>query len=304
MHALKARIEEFRQALDIHGGAFQLCAAALAVRLSRIPIPSKRLRLGVFRAIYGKKYTALDEQELEQPLWAYHSFNALFTRGIRPELRPIAQDCGAWLCPCDGRVQDIGTIQRGRILTVKGIAYDTPSLLAEAAPGVSQGGHFAILFLSPTDCHRIFSPQNGRIEEITHVPGRRMVVHPPYQKKEFPVLTLNERVILRLSTPLGSCALVLVAGWGVGNITLPLLSNFKPRSRQLVRMRVEPPLPVKRGDWIATFELGSTAVLITEAAQHQTVCVKRDDRVRYGQPLFSQRPLTLHACPLVGDGPG
>src|SRR5260370_22803168 len=142
MHPLKIRIEQFRQALDIDGGALKLCAAALAVRLSRVPIPSKRLRLRVFRTIYGKKYTALDEKELEQPLWAYRSFHALFTRGVRPELRPIAQNRGAWLCPCDGRVQDIGTIQHGHVLNVKEIAYDLRSVLALATPEAYQGGHF------------------------------------------------------------------------------------------------------------------------------------------------------------------
>jgi phosphatidylserine decarboxylase len=290
MHPLKAKTEEIRQALGIHGGAIQLCAAALAVRLSRVPIPSKRLRLRVYRTIFGKKYSALDEKELEQPLWAYRSFNALFTRGVRPELRPIARDPDTWLCPCDGRVQEIGTIQQERILTVKGIAYDFRSLLAEANSEMYEGGHFAILFLSPADCHRVFSPQDGQIEEITHVPGYRMLVHPPYQTKEFPVLTLNERLILRLRTALGACTLVLVAGWGVGNITLPRLPNFKPRSRHLVHIRVQPPLPVRCAEWIATFELGSTALLITEPAEHQMACVERDDKVRYGQPLFSLRP--------------
>jgi phosphatidylserine decarboxylase len=302
MRALKANIEEIRQALDIHGGALKLCAAALAVRLSRVSIPSKRLRLRVYRAIYGKKYRPLNEQELEQPLWAYRSFNALFTRGVRPELRPIAQDPGAWLCPCDGSVQDIGTIRQGRILTVKGIAYDLPSLLAEHSSEMYEGGHFAILFLSPADCHRVFSPQDGEIEQITHVPGYRLLVHPPYQTKEFPVLTLNERLILRLKTELGTCTLVLVAGWGVGNITLPRLPNFKPRPRRLACWRVQPPLPVQRGDWIATFELGSTALLITEPAEHQVACVERDNHVRYGQPLFHVRPTAPIRMEAARDG--
>jgi phosphatidylserine decarboxylase len=290
MHPLKAKTEEIRQALRIHGGTLKLCAAALAVRLSRVPIPTKRLRLRVYRAIYGTKYAALDEQELEQPLWAYRSFNALFTRSVRPELRPIARDPDAWLCPCDGRVQDIGTIQQERILTVKGIAYDVRSLLIDGHPEVYEGGHFAILFLSPADCHRVFSPQDGQIEVITHIPGYRLLVHAPYQRKEFPVLTMNERLILYLRTARGSCALVLVAGWGVGNITLPRLPHFRPRPRRLVRKRLQPALPVKRGEWIATFELGSSALLITEPAEHRIACVERDSKMRYGQPLFSLRP--------------
>jgi phosphatidylserine decarboxylase len=292
MHRLKVKTQEIRQALRIHGGALQFCTAALAVRLSRVPIPSKRLRLRIYRTVYGKKYAPLDEKELERPLWAYRSFNALFTRGVRPELRPIAPDPNAWLCPCDGRVQDLGTIQRERILTVKGITYDFRSVLANGRPEIYEGGQFAILFLSPADCHRVFSPQDALIEEITHVPGYRLLVHPPYQTKEFPVLTMNERMILRLRTALGACTLVLVAGWGVGNITLPRLPHFRPRPRRLVRMRLRPPLPIKRGEWLATFELGSTALLILEPAPHRVACVKRDDKVRYGQPLFSLLPTT------------
>jgi phosphatidylserine decarboxylase len=81
---LKSELEQYRQARAIHGGMMNLCAASLAVRLSRLPIPTKRLRLRVYGTIYGKKYPPLDENELERPLWAYRSFNALFTRGVRP----------------------------------------------------------------------------------------------------------------------------------------------------------------------------------------------------------------------------
>jgi phosphatidylserine decarboxylase len=135
----------------------------------------------------------------------------------------------------------------------------------------------------------VFSPQDGQIEEITHVPGYRMLVHPPYQTKEFPVLTMNERVIIRLETARGSSMLVLVAGWGVGNITLPLLPRFRPRPRRLLRMHLQTPVRVKRGDWIATFELGSTVILSTEPLEHRVACVEREERVKYGQPLFSHQ---------------
>jgi phosphatidylserine decarboxylase len=283
----KARIEQYRQASAIHGGVFNFWMAALAVRLSRLKIPSKRLRLRLYRTIYGKKYTALDEAELEQPLWAYPSFNALFTRGVRPELRPIPQSRDQFFCPCDGTVQEIGPIKENKILTVKGVEYTIDSLLAGMDASRFRNGHFAIVFLSPSDCHRIFSPQDGTIEEVLHVPGYRLLVHPPYQKKEFPVFSLNERVILRLQTPLGSCALVLVAGWGVGNITLPFDRSFRPRFRKVNRKAFNPPLDVKRGEWVATFELGSTAILIAEPAGSVIEHVKADEKVKYGQPVFS-----------------
>ena len=292
MGNLKTRMEQFRQALSIHGGVVRLGLAALAVRLSRVRIPSRRLRLRVYRAIFGKRYAALDEGEADRPLWAYPSFNALFTRGLRPGARPIPPAAGQFLCPCDGRVQDVGTITGGEIITVKGIAYTLRSLLAGGDWKAFDGGQFAIVFLSPTDCHRIFSPQDGAVEEITHVPGYRLLVHPPFQRNEFPVFSLNERVILRLRTRLGPCALVLVAGWGVGHITFPHDRGFQPRPRGLTRKAYDPPVRVERGEWIATFELGSTAILITGPAAGVTTLVGRDEKVKYGQPLFSLGPIT------------
>jgi len=285
--ALKTRLEQYRQASAIHGGLLNACMAALAVRLSRVKIPSKRLRLRLYRTIYGKKYAALNEAELEQPLWAYPSFNALFTRAVRPELRPIPSATDQFLCPCDGKVQEVGKILGDTILTVKGIEYTVGSLLAGMDPRPYHNGQFAIVFLSPSDCHRVFSPQDGAIEEVRHVPGYRLLVHPPYQTKEYPVFSLNERIILRLSTPLGFCALVLVAGWGVGNITFPEAPRLRSRLRRPTNKSYEPPLPIKRGDWIATFELGSTVILLCQAADRVMTHVRADQEVRYGQPLFS-----------------
>lgn len=284
---LTTRIEQYRQAKAIHGGLLNYWLAALAVRISRVPIPSRRLRMRLYRTVYGKKYAALDESELEKPLWAYRSFNALFTRGIRPELRPIHRTANQFFCPCDGEIQDVGSIHKEKILTVKGIEYSIDSLLAGIDTRPFHDGQFAITFLSPSDCHRIFSPQDGEIIEVIHVPGSRLLVHPPFQRKEFPVFTLNERVIIRLNTPLGECALVLVAGWGVGNIRLPLDRRFRPRFWKTNRKQYDPSLSVTRGSWIATFELGSTVILIVPPQRQITTLVRTDEKVQYGQPLFS-----------------
>src|SRR5438046_2060539 len=87
---LTIKWEEFRQARRIHGSLWKFCVALLGIKLSRLTIPSKRLRLRVYREVFGKKYPpGLDENEADRPLEAYPSLNALFTRGIRPECRPI-----------------------------------------------------------------------------------------------------------------------------------------------------------------------------------------------------------------------
>jgi phosphatidylserine decarboxylase len=281
-------MEQFRQARTIHGGLWNYCLAVLGVRLSRLPIPTRRLRLALYRGLFSKKYPpGLDENESEHPLWTYPSLNAVFTRGIKPQYRPIPAATPQFLSPCDGTVQEIGRIEKGKLLTLKGIEYTLNSLLPHVDTAPFQDGHFAILFLSPIDCHRVFCPQDGRLEEVIHVPGYRLLVHPPFQRAEFPVYTLNERVLFRFSTPLGPCVMVMVAGWGVGNITFPFDRSFQPSARSLARKTWSPPPMMRRGDWVATFELGSTVVLLTPPAADVTPLVASNDKVKYGQPLLT-----------------
>ena len=286
--ALRIKLEAIRQARRIHGGVWQHCIAILGIKLARLPVPTERLRLRLYRNVYGKKYPpGLDENEAERPLSTYRSLNALFTRGIKPEFRPIPLGTPQFLCPCDGAVQDIGVIERGRLMTLKGIEYTLESLLPHVDTRPYERGHFIIVFLSPIHCHRVFSPQDGHLEKAVHVPGSRLLVHPPFQRAEFPVYTLNERMILQFATPFGPSSVVMVAGWGVGNITLPSAPDFRPRSREVESRAYSQPIAVKRGDWIATFELGSTVVLLTPPGANVTSLVAPNQEVRYGQPVLT-----------------
>ena len=321
---VKARIEQLKQARRIHGGMVNMCAAAVGVKLSRLPIPSRKIRERIFRTVYGDKYEPIREEDLLQPIGEYRSLNALFTRGVRPEQRPFPESNNQLLCPCDGMIQDLGTLERDTMLTAKGIEYTLDSLV----PGVESeeflDGNYTIFFLSPVDCHRVFCPQSAKLHEVVHVPGRRLLVHPPFQKKEFPVFSLNERIIMRLETELGNCLMVLVAGWGVGNITYPFHARWRNRRRRLgpvplrktkrirpnkrvrmsrrrvTRARFEDPVAFERGEWIATFELGSTVILITPPNDKIVPLLQRDQKVKYGQPAYSfgEEPNTLNNEPL------
>ena len=154
--------------------------------------------------MFARRYPpGLNEHEAEKPLESYRSLNAVFTRGLKPEYRPIPIGTPEILSPCDGTVQDVGLVEHGRLLTVKGIDYSLSSLLPDIDIAPYEGGQFAIIFLSPIDCHRVFSPQDGRLEEVVHVAGARLLVHPPFQRAEYPVYTLNERMIFRLSGETG-----------------------------------------------------------------------------------------------------
>jgi phosphatidylserine decarboxylase len=294
------RWEQFRQARLIHGSLWKMLVALAGIRLARLPIPSRRLRLWIYRGIYRKKYPpGLDENEAEMPLASYKSLNAMFTRGIKPQFRPIPAGTPQFLCPCDGVVQDVGRVEQGTLLTVKGIKYTLESLLPHTDTARFEGGHFLIVYLSPIHCHRVFSPHDGQLEQASHVPGFRLLVSPPYQRAEYPVYTLNERMIIGLTTELGPCLVVMVAGWGVGNITFPLAPEFRTRRKVAATRTWSPPASVQRGEWIATFELGSTAILFAPPAAvgYETLpLVSPGMEVKYGQPVFT------YADPGNGDG--
>jgi phosphatidylserine decarboxylase len=284
---MSIRWEQLRQARRIHGSLVRLCIAAIVIKVSRIPIPSRRLRQALFRDLYRNMYPpGLDEAEADRPLREYRSLNSLFTRGLKPEHRPIATDAREVASPCDGTVQDVGRVDGGKILTLKGIEYSLHSLVAGLDIRRYEGGRYLIIFLSPIECHRVFSPLDGRLEEAVHVPGARLLVHPPYQRPEYPVYTLNERMILRLSATASSCLVVMVAGWGVGNVTLPVAPDFRAGSRSVESHEWASAPRVERGTWIATFELGSTVVLITSSSPQATPLVSPNEKVRYGQPVF------------------
>lgn len=277
--------EQYRQAKSIHRGFWGYWVAKISIQLSRLWLPTAKLRLFLYQYFNQKYPPGIKDNEAELPLEEYPSLNALFTRGIKPEYRPIADS--PWsICPCDGIIQDLGTIKQGKIVTLKNIKYSPASLLPNVDKNV-EGWNYLIIFLTPLDCHRVFSPQDGEIAKVCHVPGSRLLVHPPFQKPEFPVYTLNERMIFKFDTGSDRFFLVMVAGWGVGNITLPQLTEFKPQGRSITNYTLKSPISVKRGEWFATFELGSTVILLVPPKDNRKFVVSPNEKVKYGQAIFS-----------------
>lgn len=60
----------------------------------------------------------------------YKSFNAFFTRRIRPELRPIDSDCNALVSPCDAKLS-VYNLEKDGKFRIKGFDYTADSLLGE-----------------------------------------------------------------------------------------------------------------------------------------------------------------------------
>ena len=66
------RREQFRQARFIHGSLWKFFVAIAGVKLARLWIPTRRLRLSLYRTVFGKKYPpGIKEDGAENPLWTY-----------------------------------------------------------------------------------------------------------------------------------------------------------------------------------------------------------------------------------------
>jgi phosphatidylserine decarboxylase len=201
-----------------------------------------------FIARFAKAY-GIRLEDAEKDILEYESLNEFFSRRLKPGLRPIDPDLSTLVSPVDAMITGIGSINSGSILNVKGQDYTVEELLNRSPRMVNyENGFYYVLYLSPTDYHRIHSPVNGRIVEKEHIPGKVYPVNDFGLRYMQRVLSRNERLITYISHESGEIAVVKVGALNVASI------------------QYVDPLPdqLERGGDLAYFEFGSTVVLLTE----------------------------------------
>lgn len=160
---------------------------------------------------------------------AYPSFNAFFTRALKPGVRVPDSDPRAILMPADGRISECGHIGRadegvlhedaGHVFQAKGHGFTTAQLLAdEAAARAFDGGLFATVYLSPKDYHRVHMPWTGTLRETVHVPGRLFSVGPDAVGTVSRLFARNERLVCHFDTDFGPMAVVMVGALLVSGV--------------------------------------------------------------------------------------
>jgi phosphatidylserine decarboxylase len=195
---------------------------------------------------------------------SYPSFNAFFTRALKPGARPLAP--ARLICPVDGAISQFGRIHHDRIFQAKGHDYTCAALLggdaALAAPYVD--GLFATLYLSPRDYHRIHMPCDGRLTRMIHVPGALFSVNPTTARGVPGLFARNERVVCLIESALGPFALVLVGATIVGSMATVWHGVVNPPRPGQVRTwhYAQAPVALHQGEEMGRFLLGSTVVLL------------------------------------------
>ncbi|MES0489247.1 MAG: archaetidylserine decarboxylase [Leptospirales bacterium] len=234
-----------------------------------------------------KKYS-INTDEMEKEITEYKTVNDFFIRYLKPGARKIDAAKKSLVSPVDGRVLTFGGLEEGKIIQAKGMGSTLDELID--MPGYRkrfQGGTYIIIYLSPKDYHRIHSPLAGDIVAMSYLPGKLFPVNTFAVNNIDRLFSINERVVTYIESAGKLCGLIKVGATNVGSIKLSYYDSLrtntkKPDAQSQVFMKK---IPIKKGEQVARFELGSTVILLLEKGFSEIADVEEFSPVRYGEKI-------------------
>lgn len=204
------------------------------------------------------------EEAIEENPLNYASFNDFFTRELKPDARPIAQEDNGITSPADGAFSQLGAIENGRVFQAKGQDFTTEELLGGTIEDAAlfKQGEFATIYLSPKDYHRLHMPIDGKLVSMRHVPGDLFSVNPTTAENVPRLFARNERVVCIFETAAGPMAMVLVGAMIVASIETVWAGQLAPVGKQILSVDYSADISLKKGEEMGRFKLGSTVVLL------------------------------------------
>ncbi|HEX5678084.1 MAG TPA: archaetidylserine decarboxylase [Alcanivorax sp.] len=235
----------------------------------------------------------LSEAVIEDPD-RFENFNAFFTRALKDGARPIADGERTLACPADGTVSQLGPLRGDDLFQAKGHHYSAFELLGGdgALAAEFNNGHFATVYLSPKDYHRVHMPLTGTLRETRYVPGRLFSVNQTTTERVPRLFARNERLVCVFDTEVGPMAVVLVGAMIVAGIETVFAGQVTPQSTTVTHVDYRNPAPVtlRKGDELGRFLLGSTViVLFPEGAAEFGSELTAGAAVRMGEAFGSVR---------------
>jgi phosphatidylserine decarboxylase len=229
--------------------------------------PLKNTVIRVFLRFYAINLA----EAAESDALAYRSFNAFFTRALKPGARPVDPEPGAVVSPVDGLVSQAGRIERDMLLQAKGLHYSIGDLLGgdDALARQFDDGQFATVYLAPFDYHRIHMPLAGTLRCARHVKGDLFSVNAVTAASVPRLFSRNERVACIFDTAAGPMAVVLVGALFVGSISLAWTGELPPYRGQAPRELPigDPAIALDKAAELGQFNMGSTVILLFPAGR-------------------------------------
>ena len=243
--------------------------------------PIKNLLIRAFLRSYAVN---LSEAQHSDPD-AYESFNAFFTRALKPGARTVDVATEAVACPVDGAVSQAGRLERDMLLQAKGLQYTAGALLDdEPMAREFDGGSFTTLYLAPHNYHRIHMPLAGTLRFARYVPGDLFSVNASTAAGVPNLYARNERIALVFDTVAGPMAVVLVGALFVGSMSLAWAGEVTAeRPQRPCALPVNDPIvALARGAELGRFNMGSTVILMFPAG-----------RIRFSEGLLPGAPVRM-----------
>jgi len=262
-----------------------LTLSRLTARVARFRGPG-----GLLIRVFAWMYSINTAEAAKPAPQDYASLSEFFSRELQPGARNPEGGEEMVACPADGVLTQLGSLSDTLLPEGKGIRYSLEQLLGGARCAQPyERGRVAVVYLRPSDYHRVHMPMDGQLREIAYLPGRRLSVNPTVIEAMPSTLATNERVALHFDTAEGKFCVVMVGALNVGSIS----TAFGIRTNAsippvLTRWRFSGPLGAKRerGDYLARFNLGSTLVLVTTGGLMDWLPERREgEEVRCGQAL-------------------
>ncbi|RZJ23148.1 MULTISPECIES: archaetidylserine decarboxylase [unclassified Acinetobacter] len=223
----------------------------------------KNTVIQAFKAQYGIDMSIAEQSNALK----FKSFNDFFTRSLKQGARQIDTDPRSIVSPADGAISQLGKIEEGDIFQAKGQSFSVEKLIAD--PQLAEpfkNGHFATVYLSPKDYHRVHMPFAGTLTETLYVPGELFSVNQTTAENIPGLFARNERMVCLFDTELGRMAVVLVGAMIVAGIETVATGKVKPTGRLELNQHN---LFLEKGAELGRFYLGSTAVILFEKDKMQ-----------------------------------
>ena len=224
-----------------------------------------------FIKTFIKQYNVDMTEALYEDPTHYRSFNAFFTRPLKPDVRTIDDNDNVLIHAVDGTVSQFGDINSDSIFQAKGHDFSLTTLLG-GKPEVAapfKNGKFATIYLAPRDYHRIHMPVEGTLTDMIYVPGELFSVNPLTAQNIPGLFARNERVVALFDTPVGKMAMVLVGATIVASIETVWSGTVTPPAGKNVQhwsyeKDSEAAVKLEKGAELGRFKLGSTIVVCFE----------------------------------------
>ena len=255
--------------------------------------PSPRIKQWLIDTVTRK--FGVDLGEAAQPdAKSYPTFNAFFTRALKPGARVADPDPRVLLMPADGRISQCGPIENGHIFQAKGHSFTAAELLGDAeAAKPFENGLFATVYLSPKDYHRVHMPWTGTLRETVHVPGRLFSVGTAAVATVPRLFARNERLVCHFDTSFGPMASVMVGALLVSGVETVWSGVEIPRYGDAITRKDwrGKGIVLERFAEMARFNYGSTViVLLPPGVAELAPGLNAETPVRLGQALARRIP--------------